>query len=256
MKSASDAAVIVVGGGHAGFEAALAAARLGAETLLVTGDPERICTLACNPVDRRQREGPTGARDRRARRRDGARCRRDVAARPLSQRIEGTVGARVARAGRQAGLRARRRARCCARSPQLTVVNAMAEDLLVDGGARRGASCSATAAPCARPTSCSRPARFSAARRSAATRCDAEGRFGEAPALGLSATLARLGFPLGRLKTGTPPRIDRDVGRLRRDEPSSAPARCRSRFRSADGRASRARSCRAGSFLPTTIRIV
>src|ERR1700736_998805 len=44
-----DAAVIVVGGGHAGLEAALAAARLGVQTLLVTGDPDRVCTLACNP---------------------------------------------------------------------------------------------------------------------------------------------------------------------------------------------------------------
>jgi tRNA uridine 5-carboxymethylaminomethyl modification enzyme len=41
--------VIVVGGGHAGVEAAHAAAAMGVETLLVTGDPERICTLACNP---------------------------------------------------------------------------------------------------------------------------------------------------------------------------------------------------------------
>src|SRR5579864_1155877 len=44
-----DAGVIVVGGGHAGIEAALACARIGVPTLLVTGDPERICTLPCNP---------------------------------------------------------------------------------------------------------------------------------------------------------------------------------------------------------------
>src|SRR5579864_8694812 len=46
---AADAAVIVVGGGHAGVEAALAAARMGCETLLLSGDPEKICTLPCNP---------------------------------------------------------------------------------------------------------------------------------------------------------------------------------------------------------------
>src|SRR5579864_952003 len=46
---AGDAGVIVVGGGHAGLEAALACARLGVPTMLVTGDPDRICTLPCNP---------------------------------------------------------------------------------------------------------------------------------------------------------------------------------------------------------------
>src|SRR5271155_2284031 len=44
-----DAGTIVGGGGHAGVEAALAAARMGVPTVLVTGDPEKICTLPCNP---------------------------------------------------------------------------------------------------------------------------------------------------------------------------------------------------------------
>ena len=42
--------VIVVGGGHAGCEAAAAAARLGARTLLLTHDPERIGEMSCNPA--------------------------------------------------------------------------------------------------------------------------------------------------------------------------------------------------------------
>src|SRR5262249_50306494 len=44
-----DAGVIVVGGGHAGGEAAVPAARLGVPTLLITGEPEKLCTLPCNP---------------------------------------------------------------------------------------------------------------------------------------------------------------------------------------------------------------
>ncbi|WP_456414705.1 FAD-dependent oxidoreductase, partial [Oceanithermus profundus] len=42
--------VVVVGGGHAGIEAAAAAARLGARVALVTGDPARIGLMPCNPA--------------------------------------------------------------------------------------------------------------------------------------------------------------------------------------------------------------
>ena len=55
--------VIVCGAGHAGCEAALAAARMGAEVLMLSGNIDTIAQMSCNPGNRRPGEGTYGARD-------------------------------------------------------------------------------------------------------------------------------------------------------------------------------------------------
>ena len=64
--------VIVVGGGHAGTEAALAAARMGAQTLLLSHNIETLGQNVVQPLHRRYRQGPPRARTRRIGRRNGA----------------------------------------------------------------------------------------------------------------------------------------------------------------------------------------
>ena len=207
MVRDDDAAVIVVGGGHAGVEAALAAARMGVETLLVTGDPEKICTLPCNPSIGGSAKGQLvreidalgGAMGKLA-----DRCSlharflnesKGPAVRALRQQMDKPAYARLA----IAELR---------RQPNLKIARGLVEDLVVEAGAVRGVGCADGT-------------RYTAGRVVLATgtflggksfRGDvvrAEGRFGEAPAVGLALALRRRGFPTRRLKTGTPPRIDR-----------------------------------------------
>ena len=96
--------VIVVGGGHAGCEAAAAAARMGAATALVTHRFATIGAMSCNPGDRRPRQGPSGPRNRCARRPDGPRRRPRRHPVPRAQPPQGPGGARAARAGRPQAL--------------------------------------------------------------------------------------------------------------------------------------------------------
>ncbi|BDE08234.1 tRNA uridine 5-carboxymethylaminomethyl modification enzyme MnmG [Vulcanimicrobium alpinum] len=207
VSRGDDAAVIVVGAGHAGFEAALAAARLGAHTLLVTGDPERICTLACNPSIGGSAKGQLvreidaigGAMAR-------VTDRVSLHARFLNESKGPSVRALRALADKPGYVRAARAE--LGAEPRVTVVAGMADDLVVEAGAVRGVVL-ADGRTLRAPSVVLATGTFLGGKTFRGDEVRAEGRFGEAPAVGLSSALARLGFPLARLKTGTPPRVDR-----------------------------------------------
>jgi tRNA uridine 5-carboxymethylaminomethyl modification enzyme len=202
-----DAAVIVVGGGHAGVEAALAAARIGGPTLLVTGDPEKICTLPCNPSIGGSAKGQLvreidalgGAMGRLA-----DRCSlharflnesKGPAVRALRQQMDKPAYARLA----IDELRAQ---------PNLEIAPGLVENLIVEGGAVRGVLCAGGARFYARRVVLA-TGTFLGGKSFRGDVVTPEGRHGEAPAVGLAHALRRLGFPTRRLKTGTPPRIDK-----------------------------------------------
>jgi tRNA uridine 5-carboxymethylaminomethyl modification enzyme len=221
---ADDAAVIVVGGGHAGVEAALAAARLGVPTLLVTGDPDRICTLACNPSIGGSAKGQL-VREIDALGGAMARLtdRVSLHARFLNESKGPSVRALRALADKPAYVRVA--AEAIAAQPGLTVVRGMGEDLIVEAGAVRGVVL-AGGETLRAPNVVLATGTFLGGKTFRGDEVRAEGRFGEPPAIGLSAALARLGFSLGRLKTGTPPRVDRtslDLTAMAVQSPSATP---------------------------------
>ena len=215
-----DAGTIVVGGGHAGVEAALASARLGVPTLLVTGDPAKICTLPCNPSIGGSAKGQLvreidalgGAMgviaDRCSLHARFLNESKGPAVRALRQQMDKPAYAREA----LAMLRAQ---------PNLTIVQGFVEDLIAESGAIRGVRCADGTVFNARRVVLA-TGTFLGGKSFQGEVVRAEGRFGEAPAIGLAAALRRLGFPTARLKTGTPPRIDRTSVDYRRHEGAAA----------------------------------
>ncbi len=198
--------VIVIGGGHAGCEAAAAAARRGARTLLITHDPARIGEMSCNPAIGGLGKGHL-VREIDAL--DGLMARATDQAGIQFRVLNRSKGPAVRGPRAQADRKLYRRAMqaLLAAQPGLRIRAGAVEDLLVASGRLAGvvladgAVIRCGAAVLTTGTFLRGLIHIGAERRPA-------GRIGEAPALGLSATLAKLGFALGRLKTGTPPRLD------------------------------------------------
>ena len=198
--------VIVVGGGHAGCEAAAAAARMGAKVGLVTHRFATIGAMSCNPAIGGLGKGHL-VREIDAL--DGLMGRvadlGGIQFRVLNRRKGPAVRGPRAQADRGLYARAMQQAICT--TPNLTVIEAEADDLLIRGERIAGLKLAdgrefgAGAVVLTTGT-------FLRGLIHIGERQTPAGRVGEAPALGLSLTLQRLGFALGRLKTGTPPRLD------------------------------------------------
>jgi tRNA uridine 5-carboxymethylaminomethyl modification enzyme len=198
--------VIVIGGGHAGCEAASAAARLGASTALLTLNLDLIGQMSCNPAI-----GGIGK----------GHLVREIDA------LGGIMGRVIDRTGIQFRLLNRSRGpavqapraqadrtlyrvemrRTLEATPNLSLRQGLVIDLLVDKGricgvelqdARRIGAKSVIVAT----------GTFLNGQIHTGRRTYAGGRTGEPPSIELAQALKRLGFPVGRLKTGTPPRLD------------------------------------------------
>lgn len=199
--------VIVIGGGHAGAEAAAASARIGANTLLISHKKDTIGTMSCNPAI-----GGLGK----------GHLVREIDA------LDGIMGLAADQSGIQFRLLNRRKGpavqgpRCqsdrklyrqaiqCLLSAQekLTILEAAVEDLQID---EKG-SIVGVVLDSGQKIDCQKVVLTTGTFLRGLIHMGEEkipaGRIGDAPAVGLAETLERLDFSMGRLKTGTPPRLD------------------------------------------------
>ncbi|KHJ53507.1 tRNA uridine 5-carboxymethylaminomethyl modification protein [Aureimonas altamirensis] len=206
MKDVLKFDVVVIGGGHAGCEAADAAARLGARTALVTHRFETIGAMSCNPAIGgigkghlvREVDALDGLMGRVA-------DRAGIQFRLLNRRKGPAVRGPRTQADRKLYANAMQRA---IRSRQgLTVVEGDAFDIAIgDGGIE--AVVMADGRRLATANVVVTTGTFLRGLIHLGERQIPAGRVGEAATLGLSATFERLGLRLGRLKTGTPARLD------------------------------------------------
>ena len=198
--------VIVIGGGHAGTEAALAAARMGARTLLLTHSIETIGEMSCNPAIggigkghlAREIDALGGAMARAA---DAA----GIHFRTLNARKGPAVRATRAQADRALYRAAIRR--LVETQPNLALFQQGAGDLLIEGDRVAGVV-TETGLVFRAPAVVLTVGTFLGGRIHVGETSYAGGRAGDAPSNRLAARLRELPLRVGRLKTGTPPRLD------------------------------------------------
>ena len=206
MSAASTWDVIVIGGGHAGCEAAAAAARLGARTLLLTHRLETLGEMSCNPAIGglgkghlvREIDALDGLMGRLA---DRAGIQFRLLNRSKGPAVRGPraqIDRALYRKAMQADL---------AEQTGLDLIADAAEDLIVEQGRVAGAVGASGRRYRAGAVVLTTGTFLKGVIHLGETRTPA-GRVGEAPSIGLSDRLYALGLTMGRLKTGTPARLD------------------------------------------------
>lgn len=198
--------MIIIGGGHAGCEAAAAAARFGARTLLLTHKIETLGEMSCNPAIGglgkghlvREIDALDGLMGRLA---DKAGIQFRLLNRSKGAAVRGPrsqIDRRLYREAMQAELAA---------TPNLTIMAEAVEDLIIDGGRVAGVVGGSGERYAAGRVVLTTGTFLKGVIHRGEERIPA-GRVGDAPAIGLSDRLYSLGLRMGRLKTGTPARLD------------------------------------------------
>ncbi len=200
--------VIVVGGGHAGCEACAAAARMGAKTLLITLHLDTIADMSCNPAIGGLAKG-TVVREVDAL--DGLMGRVIDKTGIQFRMLNASKGPAVQGPRAQADKPAYRAEmqRILKNYPNLSLKEAAAEDLIVEEGAVVGVVAGGEEIR-ARAVILTTGTFLNGVLHIGAEKTPG-GRWGEEPSLGLTPALKKLGLRVGRLKTGTPARLDKNT---------------------------------------------